>query len=430
MRRTRFAAFACVSALLFAAGLLPHKAQTVPVLVALDGGAPNAPSRSPMLAPNGRVVALATQATNVVSNDTDAVRDILVVNLAKVRATCVSVSSEGVKADGDSDDPVLDRARRHVVFASEATNLVAADTNAVQDVFVHDLRSGETVRLSEATDGTQADGTSRLPWISANGRVVAFSSEAANLVADDTNGVADIFLRDLRTGVTTRASLGHDGSQGDGDSLLPRLSANGRYLAFVSEATGLVPVDGNGLRDAFVRDLKTGAIEMVSVATDGTVSNGHSDTLSISANGRRVAFDSRGSNLHASDGQQGLDVFVRDRLKRTTTLVSRDVNGLAANGPSTQPALSGNGRWLAFTSGATSVVAGDTNGSSDVFRVRLKTGEIERVSISSEGAQADRNSDSPVLSRNGRYVAFSTRATNLFAGGATDGTGSIALRRP
>lgn len=430
MLRTRTVACVAVSLLLVAASFLPKKGETVPLILATGGEAPNDSSRSPILSPSGRVAALATEASNLVDTDTDAVRDILVVDLRKGTALCASVSSAGVKADGDSDDPVLDRRGKRVAFASLATNLVDADTNGLQDIFVHDVKSGETLRVSVTSDGTQADGSSGQPSISSSGRLVAFASDATNLVAGDDNGASDIFVHDLLTGVTQLASDAFDGAPADGDSVLPRLSGNGRRLGFISEARNLVPVDGNARRDVFLRDLKTGAIEMVSVASDGSVADGHSDTLSLSATGRRIAFDSRAQNLDPADLHVGLDVFVRDRVKRTTTLVSKPAGDVAADDESTQPAIAGNGRWLAFTSAATNLVDADANAATDIFRLHLKTGAIERVSVSTAGAEADGHSDSPVLSRNGRYVVFSTRAGNLFDGAAADGAGTIALRRP
>ena len=431
MQRTRIAAYVVVSLSLVAAtNLMPKKHQTVPLIVAPSGDAPNDSSRSPILAGSGKVAALATNATNLVGTDVDAVRDILVVKLRKGLITCASVSTEGVKADGDSDDPALDKRGRHVAFASLATNLVEGDSNGVQDIFVHDVRTAGTVRASVATDGTEADGPSQQPWVSSSGRYVVFASEATNLVADDTNGASDIFLRDLVAGTTQRVSVAADGTQGDGDSLLPRVSGTGRYVAFVSQAQNLVALDDNNSRDVFVRDLKTGAMEIASVSTGGAAANGHCDTLSLSANGRYVAFDSRAGNLDVADEHEGLDVFLRDRRKHTTKLVSKVAGDGVVDGASTQPALSGNGKWLAFSSGATSLVPGDLNEATDVFRVKLKSSYLERVSVSSTGSEADNTSDSPALSRSGKFVVFSTRATNLFGGGATDGTWAVALRKP
>jgi hypothetical protein len=179
-----------------------------------------------------------------------------------------------------------------------------------------------------------------------------------------------------------------------------------------------------------VVDLKTGVTEMVSVGASGVPSNAGSFSLAISANGRRVAFDSMGSNL-VTDAEQfaGMDVFLRDRKKHTTALMSAGPNGVVADEYSEEPDISGNGRWVAFTSLASNLVAGDTNGRSDVFRRKVKTGELARVSVSSLGVQGSSNSGQASLTRSGRYVAFATRANNLFDT-LTNGEWLIALRRP
>jgi len=427
----RLTAVASLSLLALAAGLLPESGKTVPLLLPLDGSAPDAGSRSPMLSARGGVVAFASLATNLVSDDTDGLRDIVIARLKKSLRLCASVSSAGIKADGDSDDPVLDRRGHRVTFVSTATNLVDGDTNGQADIFVRDLKHGTTVLVSQATDGTQADGPSEQPWISVDGRCVVFASRATNLVPDDTNGASDIFLHVLKTGVTTRVSVAPDGSQLDGDSVYPRLSATGRWLAFLSAATDLVPADANQRSDVFVRNMKTGAVEAVSVATDGTLADGDSGHLSITANGRFVAFDSAAGNLSPDDGNGLEDVFLRDRKKHVTTLVSQAPEA-ATTGRSVLPALSATGKWIAYSSDADNLVAGDTNGMTDIFRKRFKTGVTERMSVSSQGVEGNANSDQATISRNGKFVLFSTRATNLFdlEQGNSGGVWQIALRAP
>lgn len=430
MNRTRLVLLAVTSSVALAAGLLPKVGLTVPVLLPADGAAPDDSCNSPAISGNGAAVAFATAASNLVPDDTDGVIDVAVVRLRKGGARCVSVSTEGVKGDGASADPALDKAGRHVAFSSMATNLVEGDTNGERDIFVRDLIQGTTERVSVATDGTQADGESERPSVSSNGRLVVFASHATNLVPGDTNGFEDIFLHDLATGETRRVSVGVSGVEPDGDSSAPRISGNGRYVAFLSMARNLVAQADFPTRDAFVVDLKTGLTEMVSVASNGAPSNAGTYSLAISANGRRVAFASMGSNLVA-DAEQfaGQDVFLRDRKKHTTTLLSVGAGGLAANDYSEEPDISGNGRWVAFTSLASNLVPDDTNGRNDVFRRKVKTGEMVRVSVSSLGVEGDSNSGQASLTRSGRYVAFATRATNLFDA-LTSGEWLIALRRP
>jgi Tol biopolymer transport system component len=190
-----------------------------------------------------------------------------------------------------------------VAFASYASNLVSGDTNGYWDIFVHDRQSGQTERVSLASGGSQGNNHSDSPSISANGRYVAFGSNASNLVAVDTNGYADIFIHDRTTDETTLISLASDGTQGNGLSWYPSISADGRYVAFYSEAGNLFPGDTNGIKDVFVRDIQTGTTTRVSVASDGTEGNWYSWNPSISADGRYVAFESEASNL--VDGDTG-----------------------------------------------------------------------------------------------------------------------------
>jgi Tol biopolymer transport system component len=277
--------------------------------------------------------------------------------------------------------------------------------------------SGLTTRVSVDSAGTQANGESTVPTISANGRFVSFESVATNLVADDTSVMNDIFMHDLKTGETTRVSVNSEGGEGNGGSQLPKLSADGRSVVFISGATNLVAGDTNGFDDVFVHDRRTGTTTRVSVNSAGIQANNNSDDPTMSADGRFVAFNSAATNLVAGDTNGTLDAFVHDRRTGTTTRVSVDSAGTQANGDSFFPALSANGRFVAFVSGATNLVADDTSGMEDVFVHDRRTGTTTRVNVDSAGTQA--NGDSiglPSLTADGRSVAFSSEATNLVAG--------------
>src|SRR5947209_1614213 len=258
-----------------------------------------------------------------------------------------------------------------------------------------------TVRVSVASDGTEGNDVSLGSALSADGRFVAFDSAATDLVAGDTNGVSDVFVHDRQTGTTERVSVASDGAQGNGSSGLvtfafpPALSADGRFVAFVSFATNLVASDTNGATDVFVHDRQTGTTERVSVASDGTEGNAASAGATLSADGRFVAFHSAATNLVAGDTNGTNDVFVHDRQTGTTERVS--VNGFSAG-----PALSADGRFVAFHSTATNLVAGDTNGATDVFVHDRQTGTTERVSVASDGTQGNDASSYPALSADGR----------------------------
>jgi Tol biopolymer transport system component len=208
-------------------------------------------------------------------------------------------------------------------------------------------------RVSVASDGTQANEISLNPSISADGRYVAFDSFASNLVIGDTNGVLDVFVHDRLTGWTQRVSVSSAGVQGNQSSHTPSISADGRYVAFQSEATNLVDGDTNGWFDIFVHDRHTGVTELVSMGRDGGRANGTSRYASISAEGRFVAFYSDADNLVSGDTNQQPDIFVRDRHRGVTELVSRASDGRQGNGMSESAAISADGRWRFILSPAT-----------------------------------------------------------------------------
>jgi tricorn protease-like protein len=265
---------------------------------------------------------------------------------------------------------------RIVAFQSAASNLVAGDGNGTSDVFAHDRKTGVTSRISVASDGGDANGPSTLSFFGgstgANGRLIAFSSAASNLVDGDANGFDDAFVRDRKSGTTTRVSVASDGAAANGTSAEAALSDNGRYVAFVSDATNLVDADGNGQDDIFVHDLKTGRTERVNVASDGTEANGRSRGAALSSDGRYVTFVSSASNLVADDTNGVDDVFVHDRKTGTTVRASVDSSGAQGNGATSFGVISGNGKAVALQSLATNLVADDTNGAVDVFVRTLK----------------------------------------------------------
>jgi len=349
---------------------------------------------------------------------------------ATTTTTRVSVTSGGAQAQGDSYDPAISASGRFVAFASTATNLAANDLNVSSDIFVRDRREGRTRRVSVSTRGAESNGDSAWPSISKTGRFVAFESGATNLVGGDTNGVTDIFVRDRETGVTRRVSRSTSGREANGGSSFASISADGRFVAFSSEASNLVPGDDNGVRDVFVRNLETGATRRVSVSSAGTPSNGASYSTAISADGRFVAFDSAGSNLIGTDQNAYSDIFVRDRERGTTRRVSVGYDGVEGNGDSGSVSISADGRFVAYASDASNLVGGeDTNGFQDVF-VRDRTiGITSRVSTSSAGiVQGNAGSNAPSISANGRFVAFASLASSLVGGEDTNGYRDVFMR--
>jgi Tol biopolymer transport system component len=279
----------------------------------------------------------------------------------------VSVDSSGTQENNACRSPSISADGRYVAFYSYADNLVSGDTNGTWDVFVRDRQSGTTERVSVDSLGAQGNDFSYTPSISADGRYVAFMSKATNLVGGDTNGAWDVFVRDRQGATTERVSVDSLGSQGNGGSNVPSISADGRYVAFQSNATNLVSGDTNGSPDVFVRDRQTGTTERVSVDSGGVQGNGTSSLPSISADGRHVAFESYASNLVSGDTTWWQDVFVRDRQSGTTERVSIDSFGAQGNGFSDKPSISADGRYVAFRSDASNLVSGDTNGWHDAF---------------------------------------------------------------
>jgi Tol biopolymer transport system component len=330
--------------------------------------------------------------------------------------TRVSVDSSGAQGNGESDFPAISADGRFVAFHSAATNLVAGDTNGFFDVFVHDRQTGITTMVSVDSSGSQGNGLSAFPAISADGRFVAFHSIASNLVPADTNADLDVFVHDRQTGITTRVSVDSSGAQGNNTSGLPIISADGRFVAFQSFASNLVAGDTNLTGDVFVHDRETGVTTRVSVDSSGAQGNEESEMPSISADGRFVAFHSLGSNLVAGDTNGFFDVFLHDRETGVTSRVSVDSSGLQGDNGSYNPSISADGRFVAFESDATNFVAGDSNFTTDVFVYEQATGGTERVSVNSSGADGNDGSILPAISAHGGLVAFESFASNLVAG--------------
>jgi len=291
---------------------------------------------APAISGNDRYVAFVTGLA-LVSDDTNAVQDVYVYDRGTRMVTRASVTSTGGQGNSASLRPRLSASGRYVVFESFATNLVAGDTNGVSDVFRHDRVTGETVRVSVATGGGQASGGSIDAQISDDGNVVAFTSSAFDLVANDANGAQDIFVRDLVAGTTDRISVSVINSDGDQDSTEPALSGDGRYVAFSSLATNLVTGDTNNLADIFVRDRVAGATTRVSVSSTGVQADRRSFGASVSRDGRFVSFVSSATNL-VPPGGGGLP-YVRDLQAQTTTSPPVLLSLSSAE-------LSGDGRYL------------------------------------------------------------------------------------
>jgi Tol biopolymer transport system component len=434
---------------------VPDRGTTTLVSVNTDGEKGNDDSKYPSISEDGRYVAFHSSATNLVQGDTnvfcdtdydeqydDNCEDIFVHDRQTGVTTRVSVASDGTEGNAWSVQPSISGNGRFVAFRSGASNLVEDDTNHSSDSFVHDRVTGETTRVSVASDGAQASSGSLVFSISTSGRYVAFTSFADDLVAGDDNYAYDVFVRDRDAGETTRVSVDSDGAEGDDHSWGGGISADGRYVAFYSDATDLVEGDTNNFcdsdndgvyedncTDVFVHDRQTGDTTRVSVSSDGTQGNGSSWWISISGDGRYVAFTSYASNLVTGDtnnfcdydndsiyDDNCTDIFVHDRETGETTLVSVASDGAQANYSSSAPSISGDGRYVTFGSFASNLVESDTNGVRDIFIHDRQTGQTERVSVGSDGSQANYLSRDACISGDGHHVSFSSQATTLVEG--------------
>ena len=382
-----------------------------------SGAQANDDSSPPAISADGRYIVFRSFASTLVQGDTNGMSDVFLRDRATGETSLMSVDSNGQLGDQGCDGgTAITPDGRYVVFASFASNMVPGDTNTDLDVFVHDRVTGVTTRESVDANGNQGNGDSRYPSISADGRYVAFASTASNLVPGDSNFVWDVFVHDRLTGQTVRVSVDSNGQQSNGSSYGPVISFDGRLVGFTSLATNLVPGDTNNSRDAFVHDMVTGATTMISVDSNGQPGNGDSVFTSFSGDARLAVFHGGASNLVPGDTNFAWDVFVRDLVAGSTTRVSVDSGGAQANSSSTNGVISSDGRYVAFSSQATNLVAGDTNNWLDVFVKDRSTGVVERVSVSANGTQGDMWSDAPVIAAGGRLIAFTSASTNLVSG--------------
>ncbi|MCL4559769.1 MAG: hypothetical protein M1281_04025 [Chloroflexi bacterium] len=317
--------------------------------------------------------------------------------------TRVSVSSDGWQGYGASRSAAISAKGRYIAFESSADTLVVGVPNYLWDIYVHDGQTGETTRVSNKSDGSLGSGF--YPSISGDGRFVAFLS-SSSLVSDDTNHEADVYVHDRQTSVTERVSVATDGSE----QILscyrcdpPSISANGRFVAFTSNAFNLVRNDTNNYEDVFVHDRLTGVTERVSITSDGSQANCDSfinirtnlpffpyywdvniaQNAYVSADGHYIAFTSCATNLVSNDTNGFDDVFVHDRQTGMTERVSIASDGTQANAQSWVNSISADGQVVVFNSFATNLVPCDTNGYADIFVHDRRTGETTRVSVAS-----------------------------------------------
>jgi Tol biopolymer transport system component len=327
----------------------------------------------------------------------------------------VSLGPGGVEADENSHAGKLSPDGRFVTFTSYASNLLPVPGYRAQ-VFLLDRATGRLELVTQSTSGVVANHDS-YPWsVSADGRYVAFNSLANNLVASDTNGQGDSFVRDRVLGTTTRVSLDASGAQLNGPTGQPFIADDGSAIAFQSWANNLVPGDTNGQSDVFVKDLVSGQVQRINFTPAGGEANGYALWVSASSDVRWVAYLDTATNLALGDTNGVADVFVTDTLTGSTQRISVSSSGAQSNGASDRPVIARDGTAVVFSSLASNLVAGDTNAAEDVFVHELATGLTERVSLRDNGLQIASTSYLPQISGDGRFAAYVSFGANVIPG--------------
>ncbi|MDP8961590.1 MAG: hypothetical protein M3N32_08255 [Actinomycetota bacterium] len=414
---------ALVAVLLTATEVKAETGTTARVSVASDGRQANDDVFLEGLSGDGRYVTFSSLASNLVTGDDNGTYDVFVKDRQSGATTRVSVASDGGQVNDHVFAADLSGDGRYVTFSSAASNLVPGDDNDAYDVFVHDRQTGATSRVTPVGDGTQRTGDSYGSSISADGRYVAFSHFAPGqsiqffhhwLYSNSVSGGV-IVVHDRQTGLTTAV----------GDGWEPSISGDGRFVAFQSGPGGVYLGGGETTperTEVFLHDRTTATTTLVSRASVGTPGDDDSFASSISGDGRFVTFSSYATNLVAGDTNRSPDAFVHDRQTGATSRVSVTSDGTEGDDYSFASSISGDGRFVTFSSYATNLVAGDTNLSPDAFVHDRQTGATSRVGVASDGTQADLGSYAPDVSDDGSHVAFGSGATNLVAGDTNERT--------
>ena len=400
-----------------------------PALVSITrGGSPANDSllsaSAPAVSPLGRFVAFTSLSGGLVTGDTNRAFDAFVRDRRSGVTRLVTVSRAGGPVDYPTQyadlDPTVSAGGRYVAYRSPGTNVIAGDANGASDVFVWDRVGGRTELVSvprvSRPGARTPNGESRTPSISASGRYVTFSSCASNLVRGDTNGACDIFVRDRVADVTRLVSSGRGGAAANGESYGAAMSADGRHVSFISQATNLVPATVNGFGHTYVRNLRTGRTRLVSVGPSGEPASGGDYGNAISADGRYVVFGSDATDLVAGEVSGLGDVFVWDATTNRNRLVSANSSGGAADDWSFGGSVSADGRYVVFGSYANNLTQADDQPTEDVFIWDRTTGRSRLVSVTGSGEPTNAGSPVGAISGNGRFVAFDSYASNIAPG--------------
>jgi len=412
-----------------ASGLPPPHGSTSLISINLSDGFPSGPSVEASISESGRYVAFSSRAADLVPDDTNDSQDVFVVDRRTGRPRVLPLPGGGkVPAGGRAFDPSISADGSVVAFTYQAPSLLLVVGTVV---IAWDRSTGKSTIVSRKADKTVAT-NSREPSVSGDGSRIAYTSDADGIVAGDGNEQPDIFVVDRTSNTTELVSVSVDNTAAGSGSARPSISADGKVVAFDSTAADLAPVTvGTGFSHVFVRDLVTKKTELVSVNTSGGSGNGSSRAAATSADGHAIAFESTASDLVAGD-TSNQDVFVRDRTAGTTTLASVTPAGLPGNGPSGQAAIAADGRIVAFTTSADDIVTAAAPAAPDpdpgivlaavvipkteVLARDLVLGDTIRISEAAAGGPGGGSSVGPAIGGDGRYVAFASTSPKLVAG--------------
>jgi uncharacterized repeat protein (TIGR01451 family) len=372
-------------------------------------------------------VAFASYSENLLPGDTNTTSDVFLFNVTSGTTSLISVSTNGsTSGSGYSDVPDISSTGRYVAFYSESSDLIGSDGNSSGDIFRRDTVLNTTALVSVSTNGTLPGNSSSYdPDITPDGRFIAFETTATDLFANDLNGlIDDIVLRDMTSNTVELISINGSGTgSGNNYSYDPVISDDARFVAFESSSTNLGPVDLNGQFDVYVRDRSNNTNILCSrnLTATGSGSDISYDPI-ISGNGQIVLFYSLATNLLAGDTNGFGDVFAYNTATHTLQRVSIGLGGEAANGESVNYTISADGRYVAFQSYATNLVANDSNQTDDVFLRDLVSGTTTLISANcNNGKSGNGYSVTPSISRDGNYVTFTSTANDLASGSFTGG---------
>jgi hypothetical protein len=394
----------------------------VGISVSTGGGNPDNLAMKPSSSQDGRYIAYVSAATNLVSSDTNGQTDIFVRDRLNGTTTMLSVSSSGVQANGPSNRAQISANGRYVTFESTATNLVSGDTNAKSDIFVRDQVLNTTQLVSSSSAGVIGNDYSGEPDISADGKHVVFNSYATNLVSSPSITYNGVYVKNLSSGEVKLVSKSASGVAPNALINTPSISCEGRFIIFSSGANNLVsgdpnyPLVKNKQRIYLVDMLNGGTLDYLTGTADKSMSPGQ-----ISCNGNYIPLVSAASNIVSGDTNLVNDTFLYDRINSSFERISISSTGTEGNGANygESMSVSNDGKFVTFASTATNMVSGDTNGKVDVFLRNRQAGTTEVISMNASSVLGDGDSLDAAISYDGRYVSYTSAATNLVSGYGT-----------